>query len=1101
VFDDQVAIIGMAVKVPGADDLDRFWANLARGRESITPLPESQLRDAGVPDELLTDPHYVRAGALLDAPDAFDAGLFGMTPREAAVCDPQIRLFLQTAHGALDNAGYDPFAMPGSVGVFAAAGANRYAELNLRQRAELAGSSQLGLHTLNQSDYVATTAAYRLNLRGPSITVLTACSSALVGLHLACQALRAGDCDTALVGASDLEFPVGHGYLWASGGVLSSDGHCRPFDKDATGTVFGSGVAAVLLKPLADAERDGDRIRAVVLASTVNNDGADKVSFSAPSVAGQSAVVMEAIGLAGLDARDISYVEAHGTGTALGDRIEVTSLTEAFTALAEEPLDPGGCVLGSVKGNVGHLGPVAGLAGLVKTVLSLEHEQIPPTINVTTPNPSLASTPFALADGLRAWPRRADRPRYAGVSSLGIGGTNAHVVLGEAPARRPRPVTDLPRLVVWSGRDDEACRAVQERLACWFTETGEGEFTDAVATLQHGRTAYAVRGAAVCRGAVDAAAALRDPERVVSDPSPGLVLPAVADLDAARELARTVPAIGTALHDWPSRCGDHGDGVRDAWQGTATPDDAVRGLLGLGVALAIGESWVAAGADPTEISGGGAGALAAECLAGKQTRAQAIAAVIAGRPVEPPPDGAAAGLKTYLDGLARLWVSGRTVDWTAAGCPAPEYRAALPGYPYRRDRHWIAPPAPASRVEAADSGGVRVSLWRDATADPVAAPARFARVLLVVPRGEEVALPLTAALQQAGARVTRFAWSRTRSLRGRQFSGQADDPDQVRWALDQMASWGEPPDLVVLATGMAAASGDWSAATYALNSGVAAQAAVAPVPLLVCTTGGADVSGSDRVTTMALATATVGAAHLDLDATVPAEAIRAALEHLVPGARMALRGRRRWVPTEAPLAAAPSGAPALRPGGTHLVVDRRGAGALDLARAVAEDGLRATLAVVTAADEPIRGDLDRVADIGPDITVLAWSPPDASGLPGVLAEALAASRTPSSFVMFDGPDRAGTPRDAVDVTDALAAGLSGVDLDLAAFVWSGPAGAAGPLATIWRCAGRVSGLTADRVLSVHDTVPGAAGGPSPGIGRRLLDLVAAGVSDHVVLGR
>jgi acyl transferase domain-containing protein len=534
---EPIAIIGLAGRFPGAWNLDELWANLLDGADTITRLSDEQLLAAGVPTAALADPAYVRASPLLPGHDLFDAGLFGFTPREAEVRDPQQRVFLEVAHAALENAGYDPAGVPGATAVFGGTGTNHYAELNIRsdpRRAERIGETAINIG--NCPDYLATTVSYRLGLRGPAYTLATACSTSLVAVHVACQSLRAGECDTALAGGCELELPAGTGYRWINGGVRSRDGRCRPFDAAASGTVFGSGAGVVVLKRLSDAVADGDPIRAVVRGSAINNDGSEKVSFGAPSMTGQVGVITEAMTVAGIGPETIGYIEAHGTATQLGDPIELASLARAYRLLAQRELPPGSCLVGSVKSNVGHLGTAAGVTGLIKAVLALEHGEVPPTAHFTEPNPRLEldATPFVVTDHRRPWPRPEGPPRFAAVSSFGVGGTNAHVVLEQAPARPPLPVAARPRLVVWSASEQPAAEALGASLARHLDAAGDEEFADAVATLQAARAGHPVRAAVVAAGAREAAEAMAG-----QSARPGRGQP-----DAARPVAFLFPGQG-----------------------------------------------------------------------------------------------------------------------------------------------------------------------------------------------------------------------------------------------------------------------------------------------------------------------------------------------------------------------------------------------------------------------------------------------------------------------------------------------------------------------------------------------------------------------------
>jgi phthiocerol/phenolphthiocerol synthesis type-I polyketide synthase E len=509
-LDESIAIVGMAARVPGAHDTEEFWRNLAAGHAAVRFPSDDELLAVGVPAAALTDPDYVRAVMSAPGLDMFDAGFFGFTPRDAAALDPQIRLFLELAHNAIEDAGYDPHRMQG-VGVFGSAGTNRYLELHARPGDQYASSAgELALSALSYPDYVAAHVSYRFGFRGPAMTVSTACSSSAVAVHLASQALRAGECDFAVAGGSELEMPLHHGYRWDLGGPMSSDGHCRPFDRAADGTVFSSGGGAVLLRRLGDAIADDDRILAVIRASACGNDGSAKAGFSAPGVAGQVSVVTEAMRMADVRAPDVSFVEAHATGTALGDPIEVAALAQAYAALGgglrTEPV-----VVSSVKGNIGHLGHASGVASLVKLVLCLRQETLVPTVGFTEPNPrcKFPQTPFEVADRAIPWPRTPGVPRIAGLSSFGIGGTGVHLIVEEPPVRSVAPVTvDGPQIVVWSARTPSAADAYGDRLREHLGQADDSEFLATVTTLQDGRTPHAVRRAIVATGPREAVEAM-----------------------------------------------------------------------------------------------------------------------------------------------------------------------------------------------------------------------------------------------------------------------------------------------------------------------------------------------------------------------------------------------------------------------------------------------------------------------------------------------------------------------------------------------------------------------------------------------------------------
>ncbi|TDC38952.1 SDR family NAD(P)-dependent oxidoreductase [Micromonospora sp. 15K316] len=513
---EPIAIVGMAARLPGAADVHEFWRNLVDGVESVTELTREEQLARGASVEEVDDPGWVNRAPLVDGYDEFDAALFGMTEREAAMTDPQHRLFLESCHAALEDAGYDPSRYDGAVGVYAGTGGNMYLHRNVLRNKRVGGSphSAVSIATGNSPNYVATNVSYRLDLRGPSLTVHTACSTSLVAFHLACEALRNGECDMALAGGVNIELP--HvGYLGMDG-FTSPDGRCRPFDAGANGTVWGSGAGVTLLKRLSDAIADGDAIRAVVLGNAINNDGAGKVGFTAPSIDGQTEAIAQAVAMAGVDPRTISYVEAHGTGTALGDPIEVTALSAVYGG---ETDDRGWCGIGSVKSNIGHLSQPSGIVSVIKTVLAMEHGLIPPTINYETPNPAIdfADTPFYVANTLTKWDTE-HAPRRAGVSSFGIGGTNAHVVLEQAPAayrspRRVRPAQLLHVSAQTAGALDDAVRRLTARLV-EAADAGPEYLADVAHTLRVGRREYPHRAAVAVTDLTDAVAALGNPRRV-----------------------------------------------------------------------------------------------------------------------------------------------------------------------------------------------------------------------------------------------------------------------------------------------------------------------------------------------------------------------------------------------------------------------------------------------------------------------------------------------------------------------------------------------------------------------------------------------------------
>ena len=510
---NAIAVIGMAGRFPGADSVAQFWDNLCAGKESIETLSEETLTAAGVSAKTLADPTYVRRAPLLNGIEEFDADYFGINPYTARMMDPQQRLFLQTAWHALEDSGYDPDGYDGSIGVFASSTASGYLMDNLmshRDEKTLVGEGitveMFNLVLLNDKDHLASRVSHELNLRGPSMSVQTACSSSLVAVHLACQSLLSGECDLALAGAAAIRVPHNVGYTYEPGAMVSPSGHCRPFDAHSDGTIFGSGVAALILKPLQAALDDGDRIHAVIRGSAVNNDGALKMTYAAPTVSGQAEVIAEAQAVAEVDSSTIGFVETHGTGTPLGDPIEIEALRQAFGA--SEIDRPGPCVLGSVKSNIGHLDAASGVAGLIKTIMCLKSKAIPPTVHYTAPNSELhlENTPFVIANTLQTW--ESDGPRRAGVSSFGVGGTNAHVVVEEAPATSTLAAPpDGPQVVLLSARTRESLQDAKVALAEELARDEDLSLSDVAFTLANRRT-HEVRMAAVVADRADAASVL-----------------------------------------------------------------------------------------------------------------------------------------------------------------------------------------------------------------------------------------------------------------------------------------------------------------------------------------------------------------------------------------------------------------------------------------------------------------------------------------------------------------------------------------------------------------------------------------------------------------
>jgi acyl transferase domain-containing protein/thioesterase domain-containing protein/acyl carrier protein len=492
----DIAIIGFAARFPGAENVEQFWGNLCNGVESIRTFSAAQLSSIGISQSLLQNPDFVRAGAPLAHLDEFDAGFFGINPREAAIMDPQQRLFLESVWQALEHAGYAPGTFVGSTGVFAGSGANSYLIHNLLHEPDLVEKDGIFLlrHTGNDKDVLATRVSYQMDLQGPSLNIQTTCSTSLVAVHLACQSLLHYDCDMVVAGASSIEIPHAIGYLYRQNEIQSRDGHCRAFDAKASGTVFGSGVGVVILRRLSDALDDGDTIHAIIKGSAVNNDGSRKVGFFAPSVEGQVDVISEALAVADVEPSSIGYVETHGTGTPIGDPIELTALDQVFSDRQDR------LKVGSVKTNIGHLDTASGMAGLIKTVLALGRHQIPPTLHFEKLNPLVDAerTRLQVVDRLTDW-KSDGAPRRAGVTSLGIGGTNAHIVLEEPPVTESGPPGRPVRLITLSAKSAPALEQATQELASYLRQEPELNLHDMTYTLHVGRKEFAHRRMFIAR--------------------------------------------------------------------------------------------------------------------------------------------------------------------------------------------------------------------------------------------------------------------------------------------------------------------------------------------------------------------------------------------------------------------------------------------------------------------------------------------------------------------------------------------------------------------------------------------------------------------------
>ncbi|MFM9608161.1 SDR family NAD(P)-dependent oxidoreductase [Streptomyces niveiscabiei] len=695
----DIAIIGMAGRFPGADDLDSFWRLLREGREGITRFGREELAAAGVPARLLDDPTYVPAHGIIPDVDLFDTGYFEFTPAEAAITDPQHRVLLTAGHAALEHAGYDPARYDGLISVYVGAAVNTYLQRHVLPNVDqTTTSSHFAVMVGNDKDYLATRLSYKLDLKGPSYAVQTACSTSLVAVHLACQGLVNGECDIALAGGVTVKVPQEKGYLYEEGAILSEDGHVRTFDADASGTVLGNGVGVVVLKPLRDALADRDTVYAVIKGTATNNDGSGKVSFAAPGAAGQAAVIREAHSVSGVDPRSIGYVEAHGTATRLGDPVEVSALTRAFR---DTTADTGFCAIGSVKSNLGHLDAAAGVAGLIKTALMLKHRTLVPTVNYTTPNPAIdfAAGPFKVSTETVAW--TGDGPLRAGISSFGIGGTNAHAVVEEAPSVAVTGGSRASQVLVVSARTPTALATAAANLAGHLDGDDSAPLADVAYTLAVGRRAHEYRLAVTGGERAALARALREaavPER----PATGEVsFVFTEDLQDAADLADAWAAE-------PAFAAYHEAAL------TAGADQLGERGRAFAVQYALGKLWLDWGVIPVAVHGDGLAGRVAACVAGELTLADAVDGEAASGtphrtriPVRGALDevrGVALGVTDGpWGGLARAWQAGAAVDWTAWFEGEERGRVPLPTYPFEGRRCWLD--APASPVPEPSAAG------------------------------------------------------------------------------------------------------------------------------------------------------------------------------------------------------------------------------------------------------------------------------------------------------------------------------------------------------------------------------------------------------------
>lgn len=645
----DIALVGMAAHLPGAPDVRQYWRNLRGGIESMRDLDEADLVAAGVPPGAFQRPNYVRRTVELEGMEHFDAGFFGFSPKDAAITDPQHRHFLEVCWEALEDAGHTPDGFGRPIGVFAGSGMTAYMAFNVLSNAQLLEEVGLFLlrHTGNDKDFLTTRVSYNLDLRGPSVNVQTACSTSLVAVHLAAQSLLSGECDMALAGGVTILLPHRRGYAYHENEILSPDGRCRPFDVASRGTVFGSGAGVVVLRRLADALAEGDHIYAVIKGSAINNDGALKVGYLAPSVDGQAQAVAEALAIAGVSPDSIDYVEAHGTATPVGDPIEVTALTQAFRGGTDRRAF---CGIGSVKSNIGHLDTAAGVASLIKVALALEHGELPASLHYTAPNPEIdfESSPFFVNARLRPW-QRGERPRRATVNSLGVGGTNAHVVLEEAPLLASSPPARRAQLLCLSARSAAALDAATQRLRAHLAEHPDLPLADVAWTLQTGRRAFPFRRSFVAHDTAAVLALAGEGRREgvysskadASSPSLVFLLPGggAQYLGMGRGLFASEPTYRTHFEEClgllaPELAAtlrrllleDPSSEQRDAWRRELErPSVQLPALFAVEYALA--RTWMSLGLEPTALVGHSMGENTAACLAGVLSLEDAVGLV------------------------------------------------------------------------------------------------------------------------------------------------------------------------------------------------------------------------------------------------------------------------------------------------------------------------------------------------------------------------------------------------------------------------------------------------------------------------------------------
>ena len=672
---EHIAIIGMTGRFPEAKNIEEFWQNLHDGVESITFFTAEELASSNIERSLLNDPRYVGADGVIEDMDMFDAEFFNIAPREAELMDPQHRFFLECAWEVMEQAGYDSESYDGRVAVYGSANLSTYLVRNIMSHPDLReGATSFQTMITNDKDFIATRVSYKMNLTGPSMSVATLCSSSFVAIHLGCQALLNYQCDLALAGAISLQASRNEAFFYQEGGIGDPDGHCRAFDARASGTVSGSGIGIVALKRLEDALEDGDYIHAVIRGTAVNNDGAIKYSYTAPSIDGQAEVIAEAMSLAEIDPETITYVETHGTGTHLGDPIEVAAMTKAFRGNGAQGKQY--CAIGSVKTNIGHLVNAGGVASLIKTVLAMQHKQIPASLNFEEPNPEIdfENSPFYVNAKLTEW-KTNGFPRRAGVSSVGIGGTNVHIVVEEAPEIEPSGESRPWQLLILSAKTNTALEKQTSNLVEYLERHPDANLADVAFTLQVGRRGFGHRRVLLCRDVQDALEALgaKDAERVLTRFQETKNRPVAFMFSGQGEqhvnMELEFYQSEATFRDQIDACAEILDPMLNLdlrqvlYPGAEETGRAERQLERPAVAraalfvleYALAQLWMEWGVEPQAMIGDGVGEYVAACLAGVFSPENALALIAGGGKVEQ--DSLTAPQIPFVSGVTGAWIT------------------------------------------------------------------------------------------------------------------------------------------------------------------------------------------------------------------------------------------------------------------------------------------------------------------------------------------------------------------------------------------------------------------------------------------------------------